>query len=137
MKTAQIIPTFQTPVLHENSRPRSLSVSDAARALKMHRSSVHRYLVRYPALRSASGKVSLARLIQAIEADKKIEPRGRALDCRPRKGPSWRSKAPYRLHFKASNNITDDWKKQDALDFLYEFGRLEDWAQKLRAVFGI
>lgn len=116
---------------------RSLSVTAAAAALKMHRSTVHRYLLRYPGLRNRNGKVSLARLIEAIEADKKAEPRGRSLAHRPRQGPRWRAKtAAYKVNIKFSIRM-EDWTKEQALDWIYEYDRMGDWTRKLRAAFGI
>jgi len=111
-------------------------VAAAARALNMHRSTVHRYLTRHPDLRTKSGKVSTARLIATIEAEKRIEPRGRALKARPKKPPRWRlSRQPFK--FAKFNARIEDWSREDALDWLYEYERASLWTEKLRAKFGL
>lgn len=51
----------------------------------MHRASVHRYLLRWPEIRNARGKVVMARLIEQIEQAKRDEPRGRKLAMQPRR----------------------------------------------------
>jgi hypothetical protein len=68
---------------------RALSVSAAARALKMHRASVHRYLKRAPTIRNARGKVVMWRLMDEIAAAKGKETRGRRLAML---GPSAKAK---------------------------------------------
>ena len=65
---------------------RALSVAAAARELKMHRATLHRYLQRNPGLiRNARGKVVMWRLIEQIKQAKQDEARGRRLAIQPRK----------------------------------------------------
>lgn len=65
---------------------RVVSVSAAARSLKMHRASVHRYLQGKPHLRTARGKVILGRLIEEMRRDSDgLETRGRRSAMRPRR----------------------------------------------------
>jgi hypothetical protein len=65
---------------------RIVSVSAAARSLKMHRASVHRYLQGKPHLRTARGKVILGRLIEEMLQDGDgLETRGRRSAMRPRR----------------------------------------------------
>lgn len=65
---------------------RFVSVSAAARTLKMHRASVHRYLQGKPHLRNSRGKVILGRLIDEIARGRGgLETRGRWSAMRPRR----------------------------------------------------
>jgi hypothetical protein len=65
---------------------RFVSVSAAARILKMHRASVHRYLQGKPHLRNSRGKVILGRLIDEMaQAGCALETRGRRTPMRPRR----------------------------------------------------
>ena len=85
----------------------SVSVSAAARALKIHRATVHRYLVQNPEIRNARGKVVINRLKEAIESAKASEPRGRR--C---------SMSPLQIKRSRANNLGDGIQTPAAMRFV-------------------
>ena len=106
---------------------RALSVAAAARELKMHRASVHRYIQRNPGLiRNARGKVVMWRLIEQINESKQNEKRGRRLFIQPtkvtaRKGSELarglaRSVREYNAWRKELGNSWIEWDAQECRD---------------------
>jgi hypothetical protein len=125
---------------------RSLSVAAAARELKMHRASVHRYLLRWPEIRNARGKVVMARLIEQIEQAKRDEPRGRKLAMQPRRVATdnlpavarglRRSLREYNAWRKELGSGWRNWRREDFLEVAECFAEqaaffveLERWAK--------
>lgn len=121
---------------------RALSVAAAARELKMHRASVHRYLQRNPGLiRNARGKVIMWRLIEQIEQAKRDESRGRKLSMQPRKVSVGKlpvvarglrqSLLEYNAWRKELGNGWRNWTRQDFLDVAECFAEQAAFAAEL------
>ncbi len=136
---------FRAALLSKASEEKRMfvSVTAAARLLKMHRASVHRYLQRHPEVRNSRGKVILPRLVDVISRAKDIETRGRRTILRaPR--PRLNNLPPHLRPFRSALSEYHAWRRElgaawakwsrgVGLEIAEEFAPVADFVAQLNA----